>query len=112
LDLAKSFGENIRIRADLDFSPHRVNAGGGQVEIEQGYCDRQHPGWQRHRVLDGPFQLGHRSGSDRSQRARPRSRSRPVHRTLLPHNITGMRFGYDFSEATRLEAYVVNNLER
>src|SRR5579885_245023 len=43
LDLAKSFGENIRIRADLDFSPHRVNAGGGQVEIEQAYATANIP---------------------------------------------------------------------
>jgi putative OmpL-like beta-barrel porin-2 len=109
LDLAKSFGENIRIRADLDFSPHRVNAGGGQVEIEQGYVTANIPAGNGIEFLMGRFNSG--IGLDPIDRNELSTVSfSTVHRTLLPHNITGMRFGYDFSEATRLEVFVVNNL--
>ncbi len=109
LDLAKSFGENIRIRADLDFSPHRMNAGGGQVEIEQSYVTANIPAGNGIEFLVGRFNSG--IGLDPIDRNEMSTVSfSSVHRVLLPHNITGIRFGYDFSEATRLEVFVVNKL--
>jgi len=109
LDLAKSFGENIRIRADIDFTPHRVVAGGGQVEIEQAYVTANIPAGNGLEFLLGRFNSG--IGLDPIDRNELSTVSfSSVHRTLLPHNMTGMRLGYDFSEATRLEMFVVNNL--
>lgn len=108
LDLAKSFGENIRIRADLDFSPHRAPAAGG-VYVEQAYVTANIPAGNGIEFLLGRFNSG--IGLDPIDRNEMSTVSfSTVHRTLLPHNITGLRFGYDFSEATRLEAFVVNNL--
>lgn len=112
VDLAKSFGENIRIRADLDFTPHRtVSDGGlGAVEIEQAYVTANIPAGNGLEFLLGRFNSG--IGLDPIDRNELSTVSfSSVHRTVLPHNITGMRLGYDFSEATRLEIYVVNNLQ-
>ncbi len=108
LDLAKSFGENIRIRADLDFSPHRAPAAGG-VFVEQGYVTANIAAGNGLEFLLGRFNSG--IGLDPIDRNEMSTVAfGAVHRTLLPHNITGMRIGYDFSEATRLETFVVNNL--
>ncbi len=109
LDLAKSFGENIRIRTDLDFSPHRTMAGGGQVEVEQAYVTANIPAGNGIEFLMGRFNSG--IGLDPIDRNELSTVSFSIaHRTLLPHNLTGMRLGYDFSEATRLEVFVVNDL--
>jgi hypothetical protein len=109
IDLAKSFGENIRIRADLDFSPHRAPAAGG-VYVEQGYVTANIPAGNGIEFLLGRFNSG--VGLDPIDRHDLSTVSfSSVHRTLLPHNITGMRLGYDFSEATRLEFYLVNDLQ-
>lgn len=108
LDLAKSFGENIRARADLDFSPHRGPAVGG-VYVEQGYVTANIPAGNGAELLVGRFNSG--IGLDPVDRNELSTVSfSSVHRTLLPHNMTGVRVGYNFSEATRLEAFVVNQL--
>lgn len=109
LDFAKSFGENIRLRSDLDFSPHRTNAGGGQVEIEQAYVTTSIPTGNGLEFLLGRFNSG--VGLDPIDRNELSTISfSTIHRNLLPHNLTGLRFGYDFSEYTRFELYIVNNL--
>lgn len=108
IDLAKSFGENIRIRSDLDFSPHRAPAAGG-VYVEQAYVTANVPAGNGVEFLVGRFNSG--IGLDPIDRNELSTVSfSNVHRTLLPHNITGARTGYDFSEATRFEAFVVNKL--
>lgn len=109
IDLAKSFGENIRIRADLDFSPHRAPAAGG-VYVEQGYVTANIPAGNGIELLVGRFNSG--IGYDPIDRNELSTVSfSPGHRNLLPHNLTGARLGYDFSEATRLEFFVVNDLQ-
>ncbi len=114
IDLAKSFGENIRIRADIDFTPNRVVehsffGAGGSVDVEQGYVTANIPVGNGMEFLIGKFNSG--IGLDPIDRNELSTVSfSTVHRTLLPHGLTGMRFGYDFSEATRLEFYVVNDL--
>ena len=59
------------------------------------------------RVLIGRFNSG--IGLDPIDRNELSTVSFSTVITLLPHNITGMRFSYDFSEATRLEVYIVSS---
>lgn len=108
VDLAKSFGENIRLRADLDFSPHRAPAAGG-VYVEQGYVTANIPAGNGVELLLGRFNSG--IGLDPIDRNELSTVSfSTVHRTLLPDNLTGVRFGYNWSEATRTELFIVNDL--
>ena len=113
LDLAKSFGENIRIRGDIDFTPNRVVesdvGAGGAVDVEQAYVTANIPAGNGIEFLIGKFNSG--VGLDPIDRNELSTVSfSSVHRVLLPHNLTGLRLGYDFSEATRLEFYLVNDL--
>ena len=108
LDLAKSFGENIRVRSDLDFSPHRADAAGG-VYLEQGYVTANVPAGNGVEFLIGRFNSG--IGLDPVDRSEMSTVSfSGTHRTLLPRNLTGIRLGYDVSEASRWEFFVVNDL--
>ncbi len=107
VDLAKSFGENIRVRADLDFSPHRSDA--GAVYLEQGYVTANIPAGNGWELLVGRFNSG--IGLDPVDRNELKTISFSTpHRVLLPSNLTGARLGYDWSENTRWELFVVNNL--
>lgn len=106
LDLAKSFGENIRARADLDFSAHN---GTLHPIAEQAYVTANIPAGNGWELLAGRFNSG--IGLDPVDRNELSTVSYSiVHRTLLPHNLTGARLGYNFNEATRAEFFVVNNL--
>ncbi len=105
LDLAKSFGENIRARADIDFSGSRTAA----TAVEQAYVTANIPAGNGWELLVGRFNSG--IGLDPVDRSELSTVSfSNVHRTLLPHNLLGARLGYNFNEATRAEFYVVNNL--
>ncbi len=114
MDLAKSFGENIRARADLDFTPVGPGKGavfGGQADIlvEQAYVTSNIPAGNGVELLVGRFNSG--IGLDPIDRNELKTVSfSMIHRVLLPHNITGARVGYDFSDATRFELFVVNDL--
>ena len=111
LDLAKSFGENIRIRADIDVSSSSTAEDdfAGAVDLEQGYVTANIPVGNGLEFLLGKFNSG--IGLDPIDRNELSTvQFSTIHRTLLPHNITGVRLGYDFSEATRLEFFVVNDL--
>lgn len=113
LDLAKSFGENIRIRADLDFTPA---AGIGKsafaadtVLVEQAYTTANIPAGNGIELLVGRFNSG--IGLDPIDRNELKTISHNmVHRVLLPHNLTGARAAYDFNDQWRWEVFVVNNL--
>ncbi|QQR81563.1 MAG: outer membrane beta-barrel protein [Deltaproteobacteria bacterium] len=108
LDLAKSFGENIRARADIDFSGSRAS-GTTPTVIEQAYVTANIPAGNGWELLVGRFNSG--IGLDPVDRSELSTVSfSNVHRTLLPHNLLGARLGYNFNEATRAEFYVVNNL--
>lgn len=107
VDLAKSFGENIRVRADLDFSP--AGPGSGAEIVEQAYTTANIPAGNGIELLVGRFNSG--IGLDPIDRNELRTVSFSMpHRVLLPHNLTGARLGYDWSENTRLEFYIVNDL--
>jgi hypothetical protein len=117
VDLAKSFGENIRVRADLDFNPG-IQGGPGQVAlfggtgdilVEQGYVTANIPAGNGVELLVGRFNSG--IGFDPVDRnlLKTVSFSMP-HRVILPHNLTGARFAYDFNENTRWEVFIVNDM--
>ena len=117
IDLAKSFGENIRFRSDLDFfpfsgaaTPGRV-AGGGTADflMEQAYVTTNIPAGNGWELLVGRFNSGiGLDPVDRNELATVSFSS--VHRLLLPHNMTGTRLGYDWSDNFRGELFVVNSL--
>lgn len=117
IDLAKSFGENIRTRADLDFSPLAGTGSGrtalfgaaGDFLVEQAYVTANVPAGNGAEFLIGRFNSG--IGLDPVDRNELKTVSFSMpHRVILPHNLTGVRLGYDFSEMTRGELFVVNNL--
>lgn len=124
IDVAKSFGENIRLRSDLDFFPFSGAATPGRFGVasgngpagasadflmEQAYVTANVPvgnGWE---LLVGRFNSGiGLDPADRSELATVSFSS--TNRLLLPHNLTGARMGYDASENFRWEMFVVNDL--
>lgn len=113
VDLAKSFGENIRARADIDFSTFRYNEDSGAMNgayVEQGYVTANIPAGNGMELLVGRFNSG--IGLDPADRNELNTVSfSMLHRTLLPHNMTGARFGYQASDAVWFDFYVVNNLQ-
>ncbi len=112
LDLAKQFGENIRLRADLDFTPagNRVGPAAGQVGVEQAYITVNVPLGNGAELLFGRFNSG--IGLDPIDRNELSTISfSTIHRTLLPHNITGMNFYYGISENWSFDFFVVNDLQ-
>lgn len=121
IDLAKSYGENIRFRADLDFFPFTGAAtpgrftgatgggGTGDFVVEQAYATANIPAGNGWELLVGRFNSGVGLDSvDRNELSTVSFSS--VHRLLLPHNLTGARLGYDWSDNFRWETYLVNSL--
>lgn len=112
IDLAKQFGENIRLRADIDFRPGgniTESTTGGIVGLEQGYVTINVPignGWE---WLFGRFNSG--VGLDPMDRNELSTVSfSTLHRSMLPHNLTGMDWYYAFDENWSMDILVVNNL--
>jgi hypothetical protein len=122
VDLAKSFGENIRFRADLDFAPFTGGATPGRVGplaitsggtadflVEQIYTTANIPAGNGMELLVGRFNSG--IGLDPIDRGELSTVSySSAHRLILPHNMTGARLGYDFTDSFRWETFVVNDL--
>lgn len=111
LDLAKSFGENIRIRSDIDFSPTGPGKGGagGDLLVEQAYGTVNIPAGNGLELLVGRFNSG--IGFDPIDRHELNTISFSMaHRSFLPHNLTGLRLGYDWTDHTRWEVFAVNDL--
>lgn len=117
VDVAKSYGENIRVRGDLDFFPFTGAATPGRATltgtadfvIEQSYATANIPAGNGWELLVGRFNSGiGLDPVDRNELATVSYSS--VHRLLLPHNVTGTRLGYNWSDNFRWETFVVNNL--
>ncbi len=120
IDLAKSFGENLRFRADLDFFPFSgvaatpgravaIGGGTGDLLIEQAYVTANVPAGNGWEFLAGRFNSG--IGLDPIDRNELSTVSfSSTHRLLLPHNLTGVRMGYDWTDQFRWEMYAVNSL--
>ncbi len=110
LDLMKSFGENIRLRADLDFA--RVNSAGigmAGFVLEQAYATANIP------VGNGiEFMLG-RFNAPIGFEAVDVNENDTISKSVLvtglrPANLTGMKIYYAFSDLVDLHFYVVNTL--
>lgn len=117
LDIAKSFGENIRLRADLDFgnlgvgSPVNNGAWGtGSFNVEQGYVTLNIPVGNGMEFLLGRFNapIGFEA-VDRNDND-TFSHSSIYQYGIRPRNLTGMKFYYAFSDMIDWHIYIVNNL--
>ena len=113
LDIQKSFGENIRLRADLDFgralSGSGRNTGGSNFNLEQGYVTANLPVGNGMEFLIGRFNapIGLESVDRPDNIALSFSN---IFRFVRPHNVTGAKIYYPFSDSMDLSLYVVNNL--
>jgi hypothetical protein len=112
LDVQKSFGQNIRIRADLDFGRFlsgTPNQGGANFIVEQGYVTANLPFGNGIEFLVGRFNLpmGYES-VDRIQNTAISFSN--LYRYVRPHNSTGAKIYYAFTEVFDWNLYVVNNL--
>jgi hypothetical protein len=112
IDVAKQFGENIRLRADLDFTPggNRSGQAGGQVGVEQAYITFNVPVGNGAEWLIGRFNSG--IGLDAIDRNELSTVSfSTIHRRMLPHNVTGMDFYYAFNDQWSFDIIAVNDLQ-
>ncbi len=116
LDLAKSFGENVRIRSDLDFGSNTLNsgprftngAGGGAavgIVVEQAYAVANFFGAE---FLLGRFNapIGFEKVDVIDNFTISRS---AIYRSLRPNTLTGVKFYKAFSDAFDWHIYVVNS---
>lgn len=111
LDLMKSFGENIRLRADLDFA--RVTSGGaglnanGAFLLEQAYATANIPLGNGIEFLLGRFNTP--MGFEAVDVAENDTISKSVLVGIRPANLTGAKIYYAFNDLIDLHFYVVNN---
>lgn len=110
LDLMKSFGENIRIRADLDFG--RAASSGlvtNAFVLEQAYATANIPAGNGIEFLLGRFNTP--IGFESVDVSENDTISKSVLVTgLRPANTTGAKIYYSFSDLVDMHFYVVNSL--
>ncbi len=110
LDIMKSFGENIRLRADLDFG--RVTSSGALTNnftLEQAYATANIPLGNGIEFLVGRFNTP--MGFESVDVADNDLISKTIlSRALRPTNNTGAKIYYAFSDLVDLHFYVVNTL--
>ena len=110
LDLMKSFGENIRLRTDLDFG--RITSSGigtANFTLEQAYATANIPVGNGLEFLLGRFNtpMGFESVDVADNDTISKS---IIVRALRPSNTTGAKIYYAFSDLVDLHLYVVNTL--
>ncbi len=114
LDVQKSFGENIRIRGDLDFG--RFLSGSGPTTgpfsnfmVEQAYITANIPMGPGLEFLAGRFNapIGLESVDRPDNIAISFSN---IYRYLRPHNLTGVKLYIPFNDTFDWSIYIVNNL--
>lgn len=111
LDIAKTFGENIRLRVDLDFG--RFNSYSYQFAInnmiEQAYATVNIPVGYGLEFLVGRFNapMGFEAVDNNDN-------DLPLHTMIFnflrPQNLTGIKFYYPFSDLIDLHFWLANNL--
>ncbi|PIU57154.1 MAG: hypothetical protein COS89_05160, partial [Deltaproteobacteria bacterium CG07_land_8_20_14_0_80_38_7] len=109
LDLMKSFGENIRLRADLDFG--RVASSGYQTQpfvLEQAYATANIPVGNGIEFLLGRFNTP--IGFESVDVIDNYTISQSAMLGLRPTNTTGAKIYYAFSDLVDLHFYIVNEL--
>jgi len=111
LDLMKSFGENIRLRADLDFG--RLASGSQSAFfLEQAYATANIPLGNGVEILLGRFNVPIGFESVDPVDNDTISKSILIRSGIRPTNSTGMKFYYAFSDLVDLHFYIVNQLTR
>lgn len=108
LDATKTFGENIRVRADLAFG--RAASGGiGTFGIEQAYATANIPLGNGIEFLIGRFDAP--IGFESVERGENTLFSHSlIFNTLRSQSLTGIKFYYPFSDLVDWHFYLVNNL--
>ncbi|MBI4237747.1 MAG: outer membrane beta-barrel protein [Deltaproteobacteria bacterium] len=108
LDATKSFGENIKVRADFAFG--RVASGSAAAfALEQAYATINIPVGNGMEFLLGRFDAP--IGFESVERGENTLFSHgAVFTYLRPTSFTGMKFYYPFSDMVDLHVYIVNNL--
>ena len=111
LDLMKSFGENVRLRADLDFGRAASGAGNwvNAFTLEQAYATANIPVGNGIEFLLGRFNAPMGFEAVDINENDTISKSALV-TGLRPANMTGMKIYYAFSDLVDLHFYVVNTL--
>lgn len=114
IDIQKTFGENIRLRADLDFGRYlsgsgRTTQAGSNFNLEQGYVTANIPIGNGMEFLIGRFNapIGLESVDRPYNTALSFSN---VYRYLRPHTFTGAKIYYPFNDNFDWSLYVTNNL--
>ena len=111
IDLAKSFGENIRLRADIDFTDFADTGSrvGNVVDLEQGYVTANLSAGNGVEFLIGKFNapVGIESVDRNANWLISYS---PNYRWLTPTNVTGAKIYYAFSDLIDWHFAVVNDL--
>ena len=115
LDIAKSFGENIRLRADIDFgafpesSPAQPATGGTIVNLEQAYATTNIGAGNGGEFLVGKFNAP--IGFEPVDRTQLHTVSHGnIFNFVTPSNLTGAKIYYAFGDVVDLNVYVVNSL--
>ncbi|MDO8518650.1 MAG: outer membrane beta-barrel protein [Deltaproteobacteria bacterium] len=111
IDLAKSFGENIRLRADVDVTDfaNTAHRTGVMVDLEQAYVTANIAAGNGIEFLIGKFNAP--VGVDSVDRNNNWLVTySPNFRYLTPSNVIGAKIYYAFSDLVDLHFGVVNNL--
>lgn len=112
LDIMKSFGENIRLRADLDFGRFASGSNFGAFFLEQAYATANIPLGNGIEILFGRFNVPIGFESVDPVDNDTISKSILIRSGIRPTNSTGLKFYYAFSDLVDLHFYIVNQLTR
>lgn len=112
LDVMKSFGENVRLRADIDIA--RANSAAAiypAIVLEQAYATANIPIGNGMEFLLGRFNapIGFESPDVADNDLISKT---SLVRALRPANLTGAKIYYAFSDLVDLHFYAVNSLTR
>lgn len=109
LDLIKTFGENIKFRADIDFVDPALGGRPAAEMVEQAYVTANIAAGNGIELLVGRFDapIGFEA-VDRNDNDTI-TRSAIFNYNLRPRTMTGAKFYYAFTDAVDLHFFVVNN---
>jgi hypothetical protein len=112
LDLMKSFGENIRLRADLDFGRMSSGSNWGPFFLEQAYATANIPMGNGVEIMLGRFNVPIGFESVDVVENDTISKSILIRSGIRPTNATGGKLYYAFNDLVDFHFYVVNRLTR
>ena len=113
LDIAKTFGENVRVQSDLDFGSGSLNSGrrftsaGNAVEVEQAFVTANIPLGNGVEFLIGRFNAPIGFESNDVVKNDTISRS-VIYRALRPVTFTGAKLYYSVNDMFSWQLYAAN----